>query len=98
VLDALDEDERRKPGSRLQAVEKMAPTHPHPTAAGSTTAVALTGRFAAMVDRVQDALSAWDAPLASAGCGYVVGWWRCAPPHWSPPGRVTSGTCRPGST
>lgn len=58
VLDALDEDERRKLGSRLRAVEKMAPTHPHPTAAGSTTAVALTGPFAAMVDRVKDALSA----------------------------------------
>jgi hemerythrin superfamily protein len=57
VLQALDEDKRRKLGSRLQAVEKMAPTHPHPTAAGSTTAQALTGPFAAMVDRVKDALS-----------------------------------------
>jgi len=36
----------------------MALTHPHPTAAGSTTAVALTGPFAAMVDRVKVALSA----------------------------------------
>jgi hypothetical protein len=58
VLDAFDEDERRNLGSRLQAVEKMALTHPHPTAAGSTTAVALTGPFAAMVDRVKVALSA----------------------------------------
>jgi hemerythrin superfamily protein len=57
VLEALDEDERRKLGSRLQAVEKTAPTHPHPAAAGSTTAVALTGPFASMVDRVKDALS-----------------------------------------
>jgi hemerythrin superfamily protein len=57
VLQALDEDKRRKLGSRLQAVEKMAPTHPHPTAAGSTTAQALTGPFATMVDRVKDALS-----------------------------------------
>jgi hemerythrin superfamily protein len=57
VLESLDEDERRKLGSRLEAVQKMAPTHPHPMAAGSTTAVALTGPFAGMVDRVKDALS-----------------------------------------
>lgn len=57
VLRALDEDERRRLGARLQAVEKMAPTHPHPTAAGSTTAQALTGPFAAMMDKVRDALA-----------------------------------------
>ena len=57
VLTALDVEERRKLGSRLLAVEKMAPTHPHPSAAGSPTAQALTGPFAAMVDRVRDALS-----------------------------------------
>jgi hemerythrin superfamily protein len=57
VLQALDADERRKLGSRLRTVEKMAPTHPHPMAAGSTTAQALTGPFAAMIDRVRDALS-----------------------------------------
>lgn len=57
VLAALDEDERRTLGSRLQSVQKMAPTHPHPSAAGSTTAQALTGPFAAMVDKVRDALS-----------------------------------------
>ncbi|HEY3530127.1 MAG TPA: hemerythrin domain-containing protein [Nocardioides sp.] len=57
VLNALDVDERLKLGSRLQAVEKMGPTHPHPAAAGSTTAQALTGPFAAMADRVRDALS-----------------------------------------
>jgi hemerythrin superfamily protein len=57
VLSALDADERRKLGSRLLAVEKLAPTHPHPAAAGSPVAQALTGPFAAMVDRVRDALS-----------------------------------------
>lgn len=57
VLEALDVEERRKLGSRLEAVEKMGPTHPHPAAAGSTTAQAMTGPFAAMVDRVRDALS-----------------------------------------
>lgn len=57
VLESLDVDERQKLGKRLQAVEKMAPTHPHPSAAGSPAAVALTGPFAGMVDRVRDALS-----------------------------------------
>jgi hemerythrin superfamily protein len=57
VLKALDEDERQKLGKRLQSVEKTAPTHPHPSAAGSPAAQALTGPFAAMVDRVRDTLS-----------------------------------------
>jgi hypothetical protein len=57
VLSACDADERRKLGDRLRAVEKMAPTHPHPSAAGSPTAQALTGPFASMVDRVRDAIS-----------------------------------------
>ncbi|MEB3369778.1 hemerythrin domain-containing protein [Saccharopolyspora mangrovi] len=51
------EDQLRGMGTRLQAVENMAPTHPHPSAAGSPAAQALTGPFAAMVDRVKDALS-----------------------------------------
>jgi hypothetical protein len=57
VLAEVDADERRKLGSRLEKVEKMAPTHPHPMAAGSTTAQMLTGPFAGMIDRVRDALS-----------------------------------------
>jgi len=57
ILESLDDDERHKLGKRVQAVERMAPTHPHPTAAGSTTAQALTGPFAAMVDRVRDTMS-----------------------------------------
>jgi hemerythrin superfamily protein len=57
VLHEIDADERRKLGSRLESVEKMAPTHPHPSAAGSTTAQLMTGPFASMVDRVRDALS-----------------------------------------
>ncbi|MFF5403039.1 hemerythrin domain-containing protein [Streptomyces misionensis] len=51
------EDQLRKMGSRLQSVERMAPTHPHPKVAGSTAAQWLTGPFAAMVDRTKDALS-----------------------------------------
>jgi hemerythrin superfamily protein len=57
VLETLDEDARRELGARLLAVEKLAPTHPHPMAAGSPTAQLLTGPFAAMVDRVRDAIS-----------------------------------------
>jgi hypothetical protein len=57
VLAACDEEQRQKMGQRLRSVQKMAPTHPHPTAAGSPVAQALTGPFAAMTDRVRDALS-----------------------------------------
>jgi len=57
VLAACEADERRKLGDRLRAVEKMAPTHPHPSAAGSPVAQAMTGPFASMVDRVRDAMS-----------------------------------------
>jgi hemerythrin superfamily protein len=49
-------DELRGMGSRLQAVERMAPTHPHPVAAGSPAAQWLTGPFTAMIDRVKDAI------------------------------------------
>jgi len=57
VLAALDADERQKLGRRLLTVERLAPTHPHPSAAGSPVAQAVTGPFAAMVDRARDALS-----------------------------------------
>ena len=57
VLAALDVEERQKLGSRLRSVETLAPTHPHPAAAGSPVAQALTGPFASMVDRVRDAMS-----------------------------------------
>nr|WSZ18828.1 hemerythrin domain-containing protein [Streptomyces canus] len=51
------EEQLRKMGKHLQSVEKLAPTHPHPTAAGSPTAQWMTGPFASMVDRAKDALS-----------------------------------------
>ncbi|MHC3475363.1 hemerythrin domain-containing protein [Streptomyces sp. 7R007] len=51
------EEQLRKMGRRLQSVEAMAPTHPHPTAAGSPKAQWMTGPFASMVDRAKDALS-----------------------------------------
>ncbi|MCQ4083678.1 hypothetical protein NGB36_24545 [Streptomyces sp. RB6PN25] len=43
-------------GTRLLAVEKIAPTHPHPEVAGSPMAQAAIGPFASLVDRTKDAL------------------------------------------
>jgi hemerythrin superfamily protein len=57
VLAALEVEERQRLGSQLRSVEALAPTHPHPSVAGSPVAQALTGPFASMVDRVRDAMS-----------------------------------------
>lgn len=43
-------------GKRLLAAEKSAPTHPHPTAAGSPAAQWTAGPFASLLDRAKDAL------------------------------------------
>jgi hemerythrin superfamily protein len=56
VLAGCDEAERRRLGERIRAVESVAPTHPHPTAAGSTAAQMVLGPFASIVDRVRDAI------------------------------------------
>ena len=57
VRRGCDEDHLKGMGSRLQLAEKVAPTHPHPTAAGSRAVQLLTGPFASMVDRVKDVLT-----------------------------------------
>ena len=57
VRRGCDEEQLKGLGARLQMVEKVAPTHPHPTAAGSPSAQLLTGPFASMVDRVKDAIT-----------------------------------------
>ncbi|MGW1161969.1 hemerythrin domain-containing protein [Streptomyces sp. NPDC002513] len=57
VRQGCDEHQLKGMGTLLQVAEKMAPTHPHPTAAGSTTALWLTGPFVSMIDRVKDALT-----------------------------------------
>lgn len=57
ILAHCDVDKRRSMGERLQTAEAIAPTHPHPTAAGSPTRQMLMGPFASMIDRVRDALS-----------------------------------------
>ena len=49
-------DQRRTMGARLRKAEHLAPPHPHPTAAGSPAALALTGPFAAMMDKARDAI------------------------------------------
>jgi hemerythrin superfamily protein len=48
-------DELKKMGKRIKMAEKMAPTHPHPSAK-TTTANYLAGPFAAMLDKVRDAM------------------------------------------
>ena len=48
-------EELRTMGKRIRIAEKMAPTHPHPSAK-TTTANYLAGPFAAMLDKVRDAM------------------------------------------
>ncbi|MFE0764203.1 hemerythrin domain-containing protein [Streptomyces smyrnaeus] len=53
----LSQEDRTKMGKRLLAVEKTAPTHPHPTAAGSPALQWTMGPFASVLDRARDAVS-----------------------------------------
>jgi len=57
VLDSCDRDQRQSMGRRMTAVEKIAPTRPHPSAAGSPAKQWTVGPFAALVDRAKDAIS-----------------------------------------
>lgn len=57
VRQRCEEDKLQGMGRRFEAVQKVAPTHPHPTAAGSTAAQWMAGPFASIVDRVKDAIS-----------------------------------------
>ena len=56
VLTECDESERRLMGAMLLSAEAVAPTHPHPSTAGSTAAQWAVGPFASMVDRTRDAI------------------------------------------
>jgi hypothetical protein len=51
------EEQLKSMGERLRAVEKFAPNHPHPSAAGSPAAQWTVAPFAALVDRTRDALT-----------------------------------------
>ncbi|HEV2635228.1 MAG TPA: hemerythrin domain-containing protein [Actinocrinis sp.] len=55
VQAAHSDDELRAMGEKLLKAEHKAPTHPHPTAAGSPAAQRVTGPFAALLDKARDA-------------------------------------------
>lgn len=56
ILRDKSADERQKMGARLLRAEKIAPTHPHPSTAGSPAAQWFVGPFASLVDRARDAV------------------------------------------
>ena len=58
ILQQCDEDKRATMGKQVKAAEAIAPTHPHPSAAGSTAAQYAAGPFASLVDRTRDAIAA----------------------------------------
>jgi hemerythrin superfamily protein len=51
------EQDLKAMGRQLLKAERIAPTHPHPSAAGSTTAQWVAGPFASLLDRARDAIS-----------------------------------------
>jgi hemerythrin superfamily protein len=57
ILSACDEDKRRSMGKQILAAESVAPTHPHPSTAGSTAAQWAVGPIASLIDRTRDAIS-----------------------------------------
>ncbi|HEX4791506.1 MAG TPA: hemerythrin domain-containing protein [Actinospica sp.] len=57
ILGTVDHDKQLKMGARLLKVERTAPTHPHPAAAGSPTAQKVAGPFAGLLDKARDAFS-----------------------------------------
>ncbi|MDX3225024.1 hemerythrin domain-containing protein [Streptomyces sp. ME19-01-6] len=58
VHEGRTEEQLKRMGARLRAAEKIAPTHPHPTAAGSPAAQWSVGPFMSLVDRTRDAINA----------------------------------------
>jgi hemerythrin superfamily protein len=58
LREAHDEEELQKLARMLLTAEKLGPTHPHPSTAGSPAAQAMAGPFAAMLDRARDAMKA----------------------------------------
>lgn len=57
VIKSVEEKDRLRMGKAVVAAQKVAPTHPHPSAAGSTTAQWAAGPFASILDRARDAVS-----------------------------------------
>jgi len=58
VMAECDQERRQAMGKQLRAAESIAPTHPHPSTAGSTSAQYAGGPFASLVDRTRDAIKA----------------------------------------
>jgi hypothetical protein len=56
ILAECDRDKRASMGKQIRAAESIAPTHPHPSTAGSTAAQLAVGPFASLVDRTRDAI------------------------------------------
>lgn len=56
LLKSRSEQQRAWLGRGLRVAETMAPTHPHPTAAGSTTAQYVLGPFASLLDHARDVM------------------------------------------
>jgi hemerythrin superfamily protein len=57
ILSSCDGDKRASMGRQLKAAESLAPTHPHPSTAGSPVAQWAVGPIASLVDRTRDAIS-----------------------------------------
>lgn len=58
VLETCDQPMRLVMGKALLAAEAVAPTHPHPSTAGSPAAQWVAGPVASLVDRTRDAIRA----------------------------------------
>lgn len=56
ILRSRSELQRRMLGRGLRAAETLGPTHPHPAAAGSTTAQYVLGPFASLLDHARDVI------------------------------------------
>lgn len=55
---SCSKEDRLAMARALVAAERVAPTHPHPSTAGSTTAQWVVGPVASLVDRARDAVKA----------------------------------------
>ena len=56
ILSSCGEEERQKLGKQMLRTESIAPTHPHPSAAGKPAVQYTVGPFASLIDRAKDAL------------------------------------------
>lgn len=57
IIASCDEQKRQQLGTKIRAAEAAAPTRPHPSVEPSSTTQRAVGPFAAIVDRVKDALT-----------------------------------------